>query len=136
MGSPDPPLIAHQPRVAGRGAQLPGFRLLLPRPVERGAVGALRRRQIALEREHPTLDPEGFGIIIALFPARPLDLRDDVVDQIERSFEIAESGPSLGQHGFPIGSVGSTTARLPAGDAPPEQSDPFFVPDLPDQSWT
>ena len=35
-------LLPHQPRIAGRGPQLPGFRLLFSRPVERGDVSALR----------------------------------------------------------------------------------------------
>jgi hypothetical protein len=42
VGFPDPPLVAHEPCIAGHSAQLPGLRLLLARPVERGEVIALR----------------------------------------------------------------------------------------------
>ena len=70
-------VVAHQPRIARRGAQLPGLRLLLPRPVERSDEGALRGFWLAFKREDPAFDPEGFGIIVTLFPARLLDLGDD-----------------------------------------------------------
>ena len=92
MRLPDPALVAHQPRIAGRSAQLPGFCLLLPRPFERAEVGVLRPRRIPLQQKQPALDAERFGIIEALLPAWPLDLRGDLVDQFERSLEIAELG--------------------------------------------
>jgi hypothetical protein len=37
-----------------------------------------------------------FGIVPALFPARPLDLRDDLVDQNERPGEITGLAHPLG----------------------------------------
>src|SRR5215472_354818 len=83
-------LVAHQPRTTGRGAQLPGFRLLRSRPVERGDIGALGPCRIALQRKKPALDAERFGIIMALLPTRPLDLRDRLVDQDKCSGEIAK----------------------------------------------
>src|SRR5262249_11333401 len=128
----DPVVLAHQPGVAGRGAQLPGFRLLRSRPVERGEVAPLRPCRIALQQKHPALDPEDFGIVIAFFPAGALDLCDHLVDESERPGEIADLGHALGQHGFPIGTVESASALLPGGKAPPEQSHPFAKPALPD----
>lgn len=73
-------LVAQQLRVGGRSAQLPGFRLLLPGPVERGDVVALRTGQVALEREQPAFDAESFSVVFALFAARPLDLGNDLID--------------------------------------------------------
>src|SRR5215467_11371346 len=55
-------LVAHQPRITGRGAQLPRFRPLRSRPVERGDIGALGPCRIVLQREKPAPDAERFGL--------------------------------------------------------------------------
>ena len=102
VGFPDPPLVAHEPCIVCRSAQLPGLRLLLARPVERGEVIALRASQITFERKHPAFDPEGFSIVVPFFPARPLNLGDDFADQIERTIEIAKLRHSLGESRFQV----------------------------------
>jgi hypothetical protein len=90
VGFAGPALVAHQPRIARRSAELPGFRLLLPGPVERGDVAALRTCRVAFAGAERALNAQGFGIVITLFPARPLDLGKDLVDQSECAIDIAE----------------------------------------------
>src|SRR3954447_15356168 len=50
------PLMTHQSGIAHRGAQFPGFRLLMARPVERSAVALLSTGGITFERKHPAFD--------------------------------------------------------------------------------
>ena len=68
-----------------------------------------------------------------LFPARPLDLGDDLIEEIERPGEIAALGHALGQLRFGRGTALSTATRLIGGQAPPEQSHPLCDLALPGQ---
>src|SRR4029077_16912062 len=126
-------LLPHQPRIARRGPQLPRFRLLFSRPVERGDVGALRAFGVALERQQLGPDAQCFGIIMPLLPTRPFDLGDALVDQNKRPREITSLGHALGQKGSKTGTAAPTTALLPDTDAPFEQSRPFSALSPPDQ---
>src|SRR6185437_11995236 len=78
--------------------------------------------------------------MIPLFPARPFDLGDDLVDQYKRPREITSLGHALGQNGFKTGTEDPTTALLPDTEAPFEHSRPFSdlaPPDQPDsrKNW-
>jgi hypothetical protein len=68
-----------------------------------------------------------------LFPARPLDLGDGLVEEIERPGEIAALGHALGQHRFHRGTALSTATGLPDGQTPLEQSHPLGDLALSDQ---
>src|SRR5262249_42823311 len=85
--------------------------------------------------EQTAFDPERFSIVMALFPARAFDLRDGLVDQNERSGEIPALGHALGQNGFEIGTANATTAPLPDGECPLQQSCAFRRLAFPDQGW-
>ena len=93
----------------------------------------LRASGVALQRQQPAFDAQRLGIILALLPVRPLDFRDDRVDKMQRTVEIAELGHALGEHGSTIGIAYPTTALLPDDDALLEQSHPFGGLALPDQ---
>ena len=129
-----PPLMLPKMHEAFEHVQLPGFRLLHSRAVERGDSGAFGGFRVAFECKNPAFDAEGFGVVPALFPARPLDLRNGLIDESERPGMIAGLGHTLGQHGFEPGTVTSTAARLPAGDGPLEPACPFGGLALPDQN--
>src|SRR5215472_10969822 len=112
----DPPLLAQQSGIARRAAQPPGFCLLVPGPVERGNIVALGPLRVALLREQPGSDAQDFRVAKTLFSARPLGLRNSLVNQIERSVEITELGDTLGKDRLDAWNVDPIAGPLPGGE--------------------
>ena len=81
--------IAQEARIAHRGAQFPGSGLLAPRPIERRTIITLGTLNVAFLPKHFTFDPEYFGEVGALLPARTLDLLDGRVEQAQCIIQAA-----------------------------------------------
>ena len=98
VGVADPPCSRISRRSSSRSAA-PRTSPAAAAPSRARRCSCAPRLRIALQRQQPAFDPESFGIVPALFPVRPLDLRDGLFDQIERAVEIAELGHAFGQDG-------------------------------------
>ena len=70
---------------------------------------------------------------MTLAPTRPLDLCDDFVDQMKRTFKIAEVRHALGENRFVVGSADPSAACIPDFLSSLERGQPFIELALPDQ---
>jgi hypothetical protein len=112
-------LTLPQPCEAGRGAEFPGFRLLVARPIERGEKVPFGTFKIALEREHPASKAQDLGVVTAFLPPGALDLCDDLVDQVQGIVDVAAQRRGFGQERFPGRVADLAAARFPKRDPGP-----------------
>src|SRR4029453_16171290 len=111
--------------------QLPRFRMLLSRPVDRGGVVSLGLCCVSLARHQPSFEGEDLRVTVAFFPARSLDLRDAFVDQLQRAIDIALLGEPFGQNRLEKRNNDTAAARFPDGESGADQRDPGPPPPPP-----
>ena len=126
-------LALPQPCEAGRRAQLPHFRLLAARPVERGEKVPFGTFKVALEREHPALEAQDLGVVKAFLPPGAFDLGDLLVDQLQGIVEVAGQRHGFGQERFHGRAADLAAARFPNRDAGLERGNSFGGFAFPDQ---